>query len=91
MEKAFWHGIGTLAACLTSFSFIPQIIKVFRSRSSGDLSLVTLFQLSAGVFLWMVYGIYRQDYIIIAANGFTLFSLIILLIFYFQYAKKKRF
>jgi MtN3 and saliva related transmembrane protein len=89
MEKALWHGIGTLAACLTSFSFIPQIIKVAKNRSSGDLSLVTLLQLSTGVLLWMVYGIYRKDYIIIIANGFTLASLVILLLLYSKYSSKK--
>lgn len=80
-----WPAIGSLAAFLTMFSFIPQIIKVFRHKSAKDVSVVTLLQLSLGVSLWIVYGIYLKDPIIIVANAVTLTSLLILIYFYFNY------
>lgn len=81
----FWTIIGILAATLTTFSFIPQIVRSLRTRSVKDVSPITLFQLSAGVLLWMVYGIYRKDPIIILANAVTLISLSILIFLYFKY------
>ncbi|MFH0935740.1 MAG: SemiSWEET transporter [Candidatus Omnitrophota bacterium] len=83
----FWRLIGLAAATLTTFSFIPQIIKVLKTRSGRDLSPVTLFQLSLGVALWVFYGWYLRDLIIIIANSLTLASLIVLLFLYFRYKK----
>jgi len=77
--------IGALAAGLTMFSFVPQIIKVLRTKSAGDVSIATLLQLSAGVMLWIVYGIWRRDPIIILANVVTLATLIVTLSLYFRY------
>ncbi len=89
MERLFWPTIGALAACLTMFSFIPQIVKVARKKSSGDLSLVTLLQLATGVSFWIAYGVYLKDSIIIAANTITLITLVILLALYFKFLVKK--
>jgi MtN3 and saliva related transmembrane protein len=83
-----WSIIGSSAAILTMFSFIPQIIKVIKTKSAKDVSPVTLFQLSLGVSLWIVYGIYLRNIIIITANSVTLTTLIILLFLYFNYGRK---
>lgn len=85
-----WMILGFSAACLTMFAFIPQIIKAFKSKSVKDVSLVTLFQLSLGVLLWIAYGIHLKDIIIITANTFTLLSLIILLFLYFSYGVMRK-
>lgn len=83
-----WKIIGLCAATLTMFSFIPQIIKVRRNRCAKDVSLITLLQFTLGVSLWIIYGVYLKDAVIIIANIVTLISLIILLFFYFAYGKK---
>lgn len=88
-ENIFWTIIGSAAATLTMFSFIPQIIKVLRTKSAKDVSPVTLIQLSLGVTLWIAYGIHLKDRIIIVANGITLITLIILLSLYFSYGRLK--
>lgn len=81
----FWQLIGLIAACLTSFAFIPQVIKMYRTKSAKDISFVTLAQLSAGVGLWILYGIYLKNYIIILANAITLTALISEIILYYRY------
>lgn len=86
----FWTIIGSSAASLTMFAFIPQIIKVLKTKSAKDVSLITLFQLSIGVSLWIFYGIHLKDAIIIIANGITLTSLIILLSLCFYYERRGR-
>lgn len=83
----FWSIAGILAAGLTMFGFIPQIIKIIKTKSSADVSIFTLTQLSIGVTLWIIYGIHRKDLIIIIANIVTLLSLIIALGLCFIYKK----
>jgi MtN3 and saliva related transmembrane protein len=80
-----WTIIGIAAATLTMFSFVPQIFRSLRTKSVKDVSPVTLFQLSFGVLLWMIYGIARCDPIIILANAVTLISLSVLIFLYFKY------
>jgi MtN3 and saliva related transmembrane protein len=85
-----WSIIGSTAAVLTMFSFIPQIFKVLKTKSARDVSLTTIFQLSLGVLLWIIYGIYLKNAIIIIANGTTLITLIILLYLYFNFGRIKK-
>lgn len=82
-----WLLIGSLAATLTMFAFIPQIFKVLKTKSVKDISLFTLLQFALGVSLWIIYGIHIKDAIIIIANLITAISLIILLCIYFNYRR----
>lgn len=83
-----WTIIGSSAAALTMFAFFPQILKSLKTKSVKDVSIITLFQLSLGVSLWIIYGVHLKNLIIITANSITLFSLIILLALYFFYGNK---
>ena len=84
-----WSIIGSIAAILTMFSFVPQIIRVLKNKSANDISLTTLLQLSLGGSLWLAYGIHLKDKIIITANTVTLVSMLILLCAYFSFKKQK--
>ena len=84
-----WTMIGAGAACLTMLSFVPQIIKVLRNKCARDISIITLYQFSAGSLLWTIYGIHLKDAIIIAANIITLASLFVLIGMYYYYNKKR--
>jgi len=68
----FITALGLLAGTLTTIAFIPQLLKVWRSKSAKDISLNTLIIFNSGVFLWLIYGIYLQAIPIILANGLTL-------------------
>jgi MtN3 and saliva related transmembrane protein len=82
-----WPLIGVAAAILTMFSFVPQIIKVLRTRSVKDVSIITVFQLSCGSSLWIAYGVHLKDSIIIAANVITLVTLMVVVYLYFNFGK----
>jgi MtN3 and saliva related transmembrane protein len=82
-----WTIVGIAAAILTTFSFVPQIVRSLRTKSVKDVSSVTLFQLSFGVLLWTVYGIARGDPVIILANAVTLVTLSVLIFLYFKYGR----
>jgi MtN3 and saliva related transmembrane protein len=61
--------IGGCAAVLTSLSYIPQVQKAWPRGSTSDLSLKMLIALTAGLILWIIYGLLKSDWVIVAANG----------------------
>ena len=66
------EAIGFLAGTLTTISFIPQVIKTWRTRSTGDLSGAMLGVFTAGVISWLVYGLALWSWPVIGANAVTL-------------------
>lgn len=64
--------IGTIAAICTTISFLPQVIKVHRTKHTSDLSLPMYVIFSFGVFLWMCFGFLTGFLPIILANAITL-------------------
>ena len=60
--------VGGFAAILASLSYIPQVRKAWPSGCTKDLSFSMLIVLTLGLALWIVYGVLRGDYVIIAAN-----------------------
>lgn len=64
--------IGLIAAFCTTLAFLPQVIKIWKTKSAGDLSLVTFTVFTFGVALWLVYGVLTDDLPVILANIVTL-------------------
>jgi len=73
--------VGIVAAILTMSSFVPQITKGLRTHSMNDISVHLMLLFIAGFSLWIVYGIMRNDPIIIASNlagvAFNVFLLLL--------------
>jgi MtN3 and saliva related transmembrane protein len=63
--------IGAAAAILTTLSFIPQAIKVVRTRETEAISLAMYALFTTGVMLWGIYGLMTWQWSIIIANGIT--------------------
>lgn len=63
--------LGFCAGFLTTAAFVPQVVKTWRSRSAGDLSMGMLVAFAMGVLLWIVYGLERQAVSIVMANAAT--------------------
>ena len=64
--------IGVGAAILTSLSHWPQLKKCWQTGKAEDLSLRAFVILAVGVALWLVYGVLKSDWIIMAANAVSL-------------------
>ncbi len=79
--------IGIAAGVLTASSLLPQIVKTLREKKADDVSLVMLFVLQAGLILWIIYGMRRNDLPIIATNCFSLLVNIFMVILRFKYHK----
>jgi MtN3 and saliva related transmembrane protein len=69
MIEAFIPWIGACAAVLTSLSYIPQVRKAWPRGSTADLSHRMLIALTAGLVLWIAYGLLKGDWVIVAANS----------------------
>ncbi|ABK13993.1 conserved hypothetical protein [Methanothrix thermoacetophila PT] len=67
------------------FGFYPQIIKMYRTKLVGDLSLPMLLQYTTGIFLWLLYGIYLENTILIVSNAVSLASFLCGIILYLKY------
>ena len=63
--------IGLAAAFCTTIAFLPQVIRTWKTRSTGDLSLSMFLVFTTGIFLWLVYGLAVHDLPLIIANGIT--------------------
>lgn len=64
--------IGLLAGFFTTISFLPQVIKTWRTRHTADLSLGMFLVFTLGCALWLTYGILVRDIAIILPNAVTI-------------------
>ncbi|MBA3243082.1 MAG: SemiSWEET transporter [Acidobacteria bacterium] len=64
--------IGLAAAALTTAANVPQVWKAWSTRETHDLSLAMTTMLAAGLALWVIYGLYQADYVIVIANSLAL-------------------
>ncbi len=71
--------IGTIAAVLTTSSFLPQAIHTFRSKDARGISLGMYTVFITGVSCWLIYGLLLRAWPIVVANVITItFALAIL-------------
>jgi MtN3 and saliva related transmembrane protein len=77
--------IGLIAALFTTVSLLPQLIKVYKTKSTKDIStgMFTLF--GTGVLLWFVYGVFINDIPIIVANSLAFIQAAMILFFKAKY------
>src|SRR6059058_5644170 len=64
--------IGYAAAFCTTTAYVPQVLRVWRTRSTRDISLRMFLVLVTGLTLWLTYGIWKSEIPLIAANSITL-------------------
>lgn len=64
--------LGLVAAVLTTGSFVPQALLTLRTRDVSGISLGMYCAFTAGVALWMIYGLMLREWPIVLANAVTL-------------------
>lgn len=75
--------IGILAGALSCTTFLPQVIKTWKSKSTKDVSLTMFLIAALGTTLWLVYGILINSISIIGTNIVVLiFSITMLFLIY---------
>jgi MtN3 and saliva related transmembrane protein len=72
MNTAWIDAIGSVAAVLTTASFVPQAWHSFKTRDVSGISLGMYSVFTLGVALWLVYGVLLQSWPLMIANSITL-------------------
>lgn len=77
--------LGLVAGIMTTGSAIPHVIKTFQTKKTKDISFLMYAASWMGIFLWMIYGIYLKDIIIITFNLISLVLVSTMLILKLRY------
>ena len=77
--------IGLIAATFTTVSLFPQLMKVWKTKSTKDISTGMFSLFCCGVFLWFIYGVYVNDLPIMIANSLAFIQALIILILKAKY------
>lgn len=77
--------LGLIAGAITSFAAVPQVVRTYRTRHARDISIWQPILLTAGMALWLVYGILLKDVPLITANIFSLLCYGILIVLKIRY------
>ena len=70
--NALINSIGMVAGLLTTAAFIPQVWKIYRTKSGKDISGRMFSLFSAGIVLWLIYGVLLESMPLILSNTVTL-------------------
>jgi MtN3 and saliva related transmembrane protein len=74
--------LGLAAGTITSITFLPQVVRIWKTASVKDLSLTMVLLLITGTTCWLTYGLLKNDAAIIYTNVMVL--IMSLVIFYFK-------
>ena len=77
--------VGLIAASFTTIALLPQLMKVWKTKSTRDISTGMFTLYSSGLFLWFVYGVYINDLPIILANSLAFIQAVVILMFKAKY------
>jgi MtN3 and saliva related transmembrane protein len=61
--------LGYFAGMLTVCSFLPQVVRAWRTRRTTDLSFATFALLITASSLWIFYGAWNRDWPVVITNG----------------------
>ncbi len=79
--------LGFVAGACTTFSFVPQVVRIWKTRSAEDVSLAMYFIFCSGVVLWIFYGFSKGAVSIIFSNVLTLLLAASILVMKFLFRK----
>src|ERR1700679_2327758 len=72
MSTVLSDAIGAGAAVCSMTSFAPQLLKIWREKAGGEVS-VRMYALTVGAFaLWIAYGALLGSWPLVAANAVSL-------------------
>ncbi len=75
------YGAGTISALV----FLPQVIKTWKTKSAGDISIVMFWLATTSVVLWLIYGILIKNGAVIYTNAVILVLSSVMLYFKFRF------
>lgn len=80
--------LGLIAGCISGITFLPQVVKTWKTKSAADISLLMFTFATISVIMWLVYGIILGNIPIIFTNSMVLIFSVIMLYFKFRFKTK---
>ena len=81
MSPVLVQTVGFAAAIFTSAAYLPQVIRVWKTRRTQDVSLGMFLVMTVGLLCWETYGWLIGDWPVIVCNGLALVMTTIILVF----------
>jgi MtN3 and saliva related transmembrane protein len=72
MQDSLIAFFGFAAAFCTTVAYVPQVIRIWRTRSTQDISLGMFLVMTLGLIFWLIYGFSIGSLPVIVCNGATL-------------------
>ena len=82
--------LAIVAGIMILSGWVPQIIKGYRTKKLDDVSKYLMILVAAGAFLWILYGVERDDPYIIGVNVAAIVLTMIVLCMKYKYGKKTK-
>ena len=79
--------LGMVAGTISAITFLPQVIKTWKSKSAKDISMLMFSFATISVILWLIYGIIINNWPVIYTNGCVLILSLIMLYFKLRFNK----
>jgi len=90
MANPWWvEALGLAAGTCTTISLFPQVERIWRTKSAGDLSLLMFTIFGLGLILWLAYGIFTHSLSVIVANSVSLAAVVAILILALRFRGNK--
>jgi len=67
-NKILVEVVGLVGAMFTTLAFVPQVVKIWKNRSSEGISLSMYVCMLVGISIWLAYGILIDSIAVIVAN-----------------------
>ena len=80
--------LGLAAGVLTTSCWVPQLVRAYRTRSTGDISWLYVGALGGGIILWLAYGTVNGDTALVTANVATVLALALLVSFKWRFDRR---
>lgn len=80
--------IGLIAAVFTTSSFLPQVVKIYKTKQTKDVSATMYIVMFIGILFWLYYGIIIKSFAIITANVVSGALVLFVLLFKFFYESR---
>ena len=82
--------LAIIAGVMILSGWVPQIIKGYKTKKLDDVSKYLMILVAGGAFLWILYGIEKDDPFIIGVNVAAIVLTMIVLSMKFRYSRKDR-
>jgi MtN3 and saliva related transmembrane protein len=81
--------LGMAAGSISAITFLPQVIKTWRTKSAEDISMLMFTFATISVVMWLIYGIILRDIPIIYTNSLVLVCSLVMLYFKYRFRVRK--